>query len=85
MDVTVEYQDSYDSVFLENSFFCGQDISALVNYTCQPAECLKSDRYFEPVITLHPEKQTSIYGSKVLTNLSSRIFVVLVNYYYFVS
>ena len=39
--------------------------------------------YSAPVITLHPEKQTLINGSKVLANLSLRIFVVLLNYHNF--
>ena len=37
------------------------------------------------VITLHPENQTSIYGTKVLANLSLWIFAVLLNHHNFVS
>ena len=38
-----------------------------------------------PVIILHPENHTKIYGTKVLANLSLRIFAVLLNHHNFVS
>ena len=40
--------------------------------------------YSAPLITIRPEKQTSVYGSKVVANLSLQIFVVLLKNHNFV-